>query len=91
MPDPTHLQPPLATHLPADSTPSEQLAPAALARALATAAGIAIEAGMDLESWMRDAWTAYVESRPGYRQHLEDLELKNRLDRLRAAGGIGQA
>lgn len=64
---------------------------AALASALAHAAAIAHQAGVDLDGWMRAAWSAYVDARPGLRQHLEDLRLQAELAALRDKGRMPEA
>ncbi|MBL9014718.1 MAG: hypothetical protein JNL83_11110, partial [Myxococcales bacterium] len=38
---------------------------------LAQAASLCVEHGLDVESFMRGAWSAYVESRPGMKEYLE--------------------
>ena len=58
---------------------------------LAKAAALCVEHGMDLEAWMRGAWTSYVEARPGFREYLEEQQLKGQLDELRKAGRVGRA
>jgi hypothetical protein len=40
---------------------------------------------------MKAAWSAYVESRPGMREHLEELQLREQLDELRKLGRLGVA
>ena len=58
---------------------------------LAKAAAQAVERGLDVDAFMRGAWTAYVEARPGFREFLEEQQLRAQLDALRAAGQIAQA
>jgi hypothetical protein len=52
----------------------------------ATAAGEA-----DLDSFMRAAWTAFVESHPGLRERLEELRFLAELENLREQGRIPEA
>ena len=59
--------------------------------ALASAATLCAEHGVDLEAWMKAAWTAYVEARPGLREELEDARLAAELANLRDAGRLPQA
>lgn len=58
---------------------------------LLKAATQAAELNVDLDAFMRGAWQAYMEARPGLREHLEDLELVARIEELRKAGKIGAA
>jgi hypothetical protein len=58
---------------------------------LAEAAALCVENDTELEAWMRSAWTAYVEARPGYREFLEESHLKQQLEQLREVGRIGLA
>ena len=58
---------------------------------LAQAAALCVEHDIELEAWMRGAWSAYVEARPGYREFLEETQLKQQLQELRDAGRIGRA
>jgi hypothetical protein len=58
---------------------------------LAAAAALGVENDMELEAWMRSAWTAYVEARPGYREFLEETHLRQQLEELREAGRVGRA
>jgi hypothetical protein len=64
---------------------------AAVGDLLAQAAALCVENGLDVESFMRDAWSAYVESRPGMREYLEELQLREQLDELRRLGRLGEA
>ena len=58
---------------------------------LARAASLCVETGIDLDAFMRGAWAAYVEARPGYREELEEAQLRKELDHLRRLGRIGAA
>jgi hypothetical protein len=58
---------------------------------LARAANLAAEHGVDLDDWMKNAWSAYVEARPGLRAHLEEMHLLAQLDELRKDGRMGEA
>ena len=62
-----------------------------LALNLAAAADAAAEAGLPLEEFMRQAWAAFVDSRPGLREHLADAQLVQQIHELRAAGKVGLA
>ena len=58
---------------------------------LAEAAGLCVEHGLDVESFMKGAWSAYVESRPGMKEYLEEMQLRQQLDELRKVGRMGEA
>ncbi|HMG23627.1 MAG TPA: hypothetical protein VK607_19970 [Kofleriaceae bacterium] len=58
---------------------------------LTQAAALCVEHGVDLDNFMKGAWSAYVESRPGMREHLEEMELRDQLAEIRKLGRIGQA
>ncbi len=79
---------------PGGASPSSHDAPDPAGRlrsALAAAAAAAVAADLDLEAWMQAAWAAYVDQRPGLRDHLEDVRLSGQLDELRRQGKVGQA
>jgi hypothetical protein len=58
---------------------------------LSHAAELCVQHGLDVDSFMKGAWSAYVESRPGLREHLEELQLREQLDELRRLGRLGEA
>ncbi len=58
---------------------------------LARAAVACIEHGMDVDAFMHGAWSAYVESRPGFKEYLEELQLRHQIEELRKAGQLGTA
>jgi len=58
---------------------------------LAQAAILCVENGLDADTFMRGAWSAYVETRPGMKDYLEELALQHQLEELRKAGQIGSA
>jgi hypothetical protein len=58
---------------------------------LAQAANLCVEHDLDVETFMKGAWSAYVEARPGMREYLEEMALLNQLEELRKAGRLGQA
>lgn len=71
---------------------AETLSPAGeLSVLLGRAAKLAASTGLDLDAWMRAAWNAYVDARPGLREHLADMQLIAELEALRQNGRIGQA
>ena len=55
------------------------------------AGALAVGMGIDLDTWMKTAWSAYVDARPGLREHLEDMQLIAQLSTLRQNGRMGQA
>ena len=64
---------------------------AEVGRFLTQAAELCVEHGVDLDGFMRSAWSAYVESRPGMRDYLEEMQLRDQLDEIRKLGHMGQA
>lgn len=58
---------------------------------LAGAARASLDAALSLEDFMRAAWLAYTEARPGLRELLEERAVMFQLAELRAAGKMGQA
>ena len=58
---------------------------------LTQAAELCVEHGVDLEAFMKGAWSAYVETRPGMRDYLEEMQLRDQLDEIRKLGHMGQA
>ena len=62
-----------------------------LGNLLAQAAILCVEHGLDVDAFMKGAWSAYVEARPGLREHLEELQLREQLDELRKVGRVGEA
>ena len=55
------------------------------------AAALSLVQEVALDDFMRTAWQAYMDARPGLREQLEDRKLTARLDELRARGAVGQA
>jgi hypothetical protein len=58
---------------------------------LTHAAELCVEHGVDLDAFMRGAWSAYLEARPGMRDYLEEQQLRDQLDEIRKLGHMGQA
>lgn len=58
---------------------------------LAQAALLCSHNGVDMETFMKGAWSAYVESRPGLRDEIEELQIRGQLDELRKAGRLAEA
>jgi hypothetical protein len=83
------------SHTDATAQPSQAAEPitpttwqAELSAILARASAISADHGVELDDFMRGAWTAYVEARPGFREHLADVELRQQLAELRKQGKI---
>jgi len=55
------------------------------------AAALGARHGVDADAFMQGAWSAYIDARPGLREQLEELHIKNQLDELRKQGRIGEA
>ncbi len=62
-----------------------------LATGLSSAADAAAAAGIPLEEFMRQAWSAFVDARPGLREHLADAQLMQQIQELRGRGKVGEA
>jgi hypothetical protein len=58
---------------------------------LARAAEHAAASGVDSDSFIRAAWAAFLDARPGLREELEEKELKSELRKLRKRGLVGLA
>ena len=58
---------------------------------LIRAAILCVEQGLDVETFMKGAWSAYVEARPGMRDQLEEMQLIAQLEELRRLGRMGEA
>ena len=58
---------------------------------LVRAAQLCIEHGIDVDPFIRGAYSAYVDARPGMREYLEELQLRQTLEQLRDAGRIAEA
>jgi hypothetical protein len=77
--------------------PAEPLEPqgqpwhALVSQLLSQAAALCIEHGVDVNAYMSGAWAAYVESRPGMRAELEEMQLRDQLDELRRLGRLASA
>ena len=82
--------PPMASRPHAGPEPSKHWT-VQLEELLAQAAALGARHGVDADSFMKGAWSAYIDARPGLREQLEEMQLKNQLDELRKAGRIGEA
>jgi hypothetical protein len=58
---------------------------------LAQAAELGARHGVDADAFMKGAWAAYIDARPGLREQLEEMQLKTQLEELRKLGRIGEA
>jgi len=64
---------------------------AELGKLLTKAAALCVEHDIEVESFMKTAWSAYLEARPGMRDYLEEMQLRTQLEEIRLAGRMGQA
>lgn len=64
---------------------------AEVGRLLTQAAELCVEQGVDVDNFMKGAWSAYVESRPGMREHLEEMQLRDQLEEIRKLGRMAEA
>lgn len=55
------------------------------------AASASLTADVSLDDFMRAAWLAYTDARPGMRDALEVAAMRTRLDELRARGQLALA
>lgn len=62
-----------------------------LTELLARAGTLAASMGVNLDSWMKQAWSAYVDAQPGLREHIEEMQLVAQLNALRESGRIAQS
>jgi hypothetical protein len=46
---------------------------------------------VEVDAFVRGAWAAYLDARPGMRERLEEQQLRAQLDELRKHGQIAQA
>jgi hypothetical protein len=58
---------------------------------LARAAALCAENEVDLDTFMRGAYSSYLDARPGLAEHIADLKLAAQLERMRTAGRIASA
>jgi hypothetical protein len=58
---------------------------------LTQAASLCADHGVDLEQFMKGAWSAYLEAKPGMREELEDMQLRAQLEALRKRGEMPEA
>ncbi|TMQ05612.1 MAG: hypothetical protein E6J90_38195 [Deltaproteobacteria bacterium] len=76
-----------------EAEPVEALRPwqAEVSRLLTAAAALCVEQGIDVDNFMRAAWSVYIESRPGMREQLEEAHLREQLEQIRQAGRMAEA
>jgi len=58
---------------------------------IARAAELCVEHGVDLDTFMRGAYSSYLEARPGLAEQLADQKLAAQLEVMRSAGRIASA
>jgi hypothetical protein len=64
---------------------------AEVSRLLTRAAALCVAEGVEVENFMKGAWSAYIEARPGMRDYLEEIQLRDQLEEIRKAGRMGEA
>lgn len=79
--------------IPHESESTEEIKPwhAEVGDLLAQAAILCVAHGLDVDTFMKGAWSAYVEARPGFKDYIEELQLRNQLDEIRKLGRMGEA
>lgn len=70
---------------------ASQLCQEEISQHLAKAAIMCVEQDIEVDTFMRGAWSAYVEARPGMRERLEELQLARHLAYMRHKGRLGAA
>ena len=58
---------------------------------LTQAALLCVQHGIDPDAFMKGAWSAYVEARPGMRDYIEEMQLRDQLEEIRKLGRMGEA
>lgn len=58
---------------------------------LGRAAELAARNGVELDPFVRGAYSAYVDAIPGLRDHLAELQFKSQLEAMRKAGRLAEA
>lgn len=76
------------SQVPIPSTPSTS---PMLDLLLAQAAALGAQCQLDPDTFMRLAWSAFVDAHPGLREYLEEQNLRSRCEELRKAGRIPEA
>ena len=64
---------------------------AEVGRLLTQAAALCVQEGVDVDSFLKGAWSAYVEARPGMRDYLEEMQLRDQLEEIRKLGRMAEA
>ena len=64
---------------------------AEVGKLLSRAATLCVEQGIDVDNFMKAAWSAYIEARPGMREQLEEMHLRDQLEEIRKAGRMAEA
>ena len=58
---------------------------------LARAAQLSADHGVDVDPFVRGAYSAYLDARPGMREWLEEMQLRETLDEMRKGGRMPTA
>jgi len=70
---------------------SSELRHAEVGGLLAEAAILCVDHDIDIDTFMKGAWMAYVDARPGMREHLDEIQLIGQIAQARKQGRMGQA
>ncbi len=76
---------------PSKTPTSEHAWATQLGELLVEAANIGVAHELDIDAFMQGCWRAYLDARPGLREHLEEMQLLTQLEAAREAGKIAQA
>jgi hypothetical protein len=58
---------------------------------LARAAKLCVENDVDVDPFVRGAYSAYLDARPGLKEQLEEMQLRAQLEEMRKEGRIALA
>lgn len=88
----TELATPIESNEPTDAIEqARQEWHAQVSQMMTQAAALCIAHGIDIDTYMGGAWSAYVEARPGMRAQLEEAQLRVQIDELRKLGRMASA
>jgi hypothetical protein len=62
-----------------------------LGELLVEAATLGVAHELDVDAFMQGAWRAYLDARPGLKEHLEEMQLLTQLEAARESGRIAKA
>ena len=76
---------------PLETLPDHEPWQSAVCGLLAQAAILAADHRVDLDAFMRGAWSAFIAAHPDLRAQLEELELRDQISTLRKLGRVDEA